>query len=71
MEILLSGADELTDEERATIDLAMNELIMVSYHSDHVLIHNKMEQLDQVTRGLAGKMMNTAVGTALKGTKIE
>ena len=63
--------DELSDEERATIDLAMNELIMVSYHSDHLLIHDKMEQLDQVTRGLAEKMMNTAVGVALKGTKIE
>ena len=63
--------DQLTDEERSTIDLAMNELIMVSYHSDHHLIHDKMEQLDRVTRGLAEKMMNTAVSAALKGTKIE
>jgi len=61
---------ELTDAERAAIDKAVNELLLV-YHSDSLdLIKVKIEQLNQATLKLAETMMNTAVRGALKGTKI-
>jgi molecular chaperone DnaK len=53
---------ELSDAERADIDKAINELLLV-YHSDqHNLIKQKIEQLNQVTLRLAENMM--------KGTKL-
>jgi Fe-S protein assembly chaperone HscA len=62
---------ELTDDERATIDKAVNELLLVYHADDHELILNKIEQLNQATMHLAENMMNTAVRGALKGTKID
>jgi len=61
---------ELTGEERAFIDKALNELLLVYHADDHHLIQNKIEQLNQATMKLAENMMNTAVRGALKGTKI-
>jgi molecular chaperone DnaK len=37
---------------------------------DHLLIREKIDQLNDVTHHLAENMMNTAVRGALKGTKI-
>jgi Fe-S protein assembly chaperone HscA len=62
---------DLTDEERAGVDRAIAELILAYHGSDHNLIHNKMEGLNQATLKLAELMMNTAVQGALKGTKID
>ena len=61
---------DLTDEERASIDRALNELLLVYHAEDHQLIAAKIEQLNQATMKLAENMMNTAVRGALKGTKI-
>jgi Fe-S protein assembly chaperone HscA len=61
---------ELSDEERAAIDQAINELLLVYHAGDHNLVKQKIEQLNQVTLKLAENMMNTAVRGALKGTKI-
>ena len=61
---------ELSDEERAAIDKATNELLLVYHADDHHLIRNKIEQLNEATTKLAENMMNTAVRGALKGTKI-
>jgi len=61
---------ELTDDERAAIEKAVNELLLVYHSDDHTLIAQKIEQLNQVTGKLAENMMNTAVRGALKGTKI-
>jgi Fe-S protein assembly chaperone HscA len=61
---------ELSDEERAAIDKAVNELLLVYHADDHNLIAQKIEQLNQVTSKLAENMVNTAVRGALKGTKI-
>ncbi|MGJ5817191.1 Fe-S protein assembly chaperone HscA [Paludibaculum fermentans] len=61
---------DLSDEERAAVDLALNELQMVYHGEDHNLIRNCIENLDGATRKLAENMMNTAVRAALKGTKI-
>jgi Fe-S protein assembly chaperone HscA len=61
---------DLNDEERAAIDKAINELLLVYHAEDHNLIKQKIEQLNQVTLKLAENMMNTAVRGALKGTKI-
>jgi molecular chaperone DnaK len=61
---------ELSDEERRHIDLALNEL-MLAYHSeDHLLIRAHIDKLNTATLKLAENMMNSAVRTALKGTKI-
>ncbi len=61
---------ELTDEERAEITLAMNQLILAYHHDDYLLVLAMIERLNNVTMKLAENMMNTAVRGALKGTKI-
>ena len=61
---------ELTDDERAAIDRAVNELLLVYHADDHHLVLAKIEQLNQATTKLAENMMNTAVRGALKGTKV-
>ncbi len=61
---------ELTDEERAAVDRAVNELLLVYHSDDHHLILDRIERLNQSTMKLAENMMNTAVRGALKGTKI-
>jgi len=61
---------DLTDDERMRIDAACNELLTVYHGDDHHLIRAKIEQLDHAGRKLAELMMNTAVKSALKGTKI-
>ncbi len=62
---------ELTAEERAAIDKAFNELLVVYHHDNHLLIASKIAQLDRATMKLAENMMNSAVQVALKGTKID
>jgi Fe-S protein assembly chaperone HscA len=61
---------DLTDEEHSGITKALNELLVVYHSDDHLLIRAKIEQLNTVTMKLAENMMNTAVSSALKGTKI-
>jgi Fe-S protein assembly chaperone HscA len=61
---------ELGAEERASIDLAKNQLLLVYHSDDHHLILAAIEELNQKTMKLAENMMNTAVRGALKGTKI-
>ena len=61
---------DLTDEERNDITRALNELLVVYHSDDHLLIRAKIDQLNNVTMKLAENMVNTAVSSALKGTKI-
>jgi molecular chaperone DnaK (HSP70) len=61
---------ELDPEDRASIDLAKNQLLLVYHSDDHHLILAAIEELNQKTMKLAENMMNTAVRGALKGTKI-
>jgi molecular chaperone DnaK len=61
----------LTDEERAEIESAKQDLLNVYNAEDHLLINDKIEHLNKQTHKLAENMMNTAVRGALKGTKIE
>ncbi len=60
----------LSDDERAAVDKAINELHLAYHGQDHRLIQAMMEKLDQSTHKLAENMMNTAVSGALKGTKL-
>ncbi|MBL8293429.1 MAG: Fe-S protein assembly chaperone HscA [Bryobacterales bacterium] len=60
----------LPDEEREAIQRALNELMVVYHADDHLLIRSKIDHLNQATMNLAETMMNTAVGNALRGTKI-
>ena len=61
----------LTAEERAAVESAKRELQSVYYSDDHRAINEKIEELNRATQKLAEIMMNTAVGSALKGTKID
>ena len=53
---------ELTDEERAAIDKAVNQLLLVYNSDDHHLIAAKIEEVNQATLTLAENM--------LKGTQL-
>jgi Fe-S protein assembly chaperone HscA len=61
---------ELPDEERASIERGVNELLVVYHGDDHLLVRSKIDQLNEATQTLAENMMNTAVRGALKGTNI-
>jgi molecular chaperone DnaK (HSP70) len=61
---------DLNDDERRDIGRTLNELLVVYHGDDHLLIRAKIEQLNNVTTKLAENMINTAVSSALKGTKI-
>jgi len=61
----------LSDEERAAIDRAVNELLVVYHSDDYLLIRSKIDQLNEATLSLAENIMNTVVSGALKGTKID
>jgi molecular chaperone DnaK (HSP70) len=60
----------LPETERAGIQAAVNELLMVYHSDDHELIRAHIAKLNDATMKLAENMMNTAVRSALKGTKI-
>ena len=62
--------EELPAEEKAAIDAGVSELLTIYCMDDHLLIREKIDQLNDVTHHLAENMMNTAVRGALKGTKI-
>jgi len=62
--------NELPAEQRAAIDRDVEELLTVYNQNDHLLIREKIDQLNASTHTLAENMMNTAVRGALKGTKI-
>lgn len=66
-----AGYQTLTDDERAEIERAINELLTVYHGDDHLLIRSKIEQIDHATQKLAEVIMNTAVGKALEGTHID
>ncbi|HEY3741508.1 MAG TPA: Fe-S protein assembly chaperone HscA [Bryobacteraceae bacterium] len=61
---------ELAEEERAAINRALTELLVVYHSDDYLLIRDKIEALNNATMHLAEIRMNTAVRSALKGTKI-
>ena len=61
---------DLAGEERQEIDASVNRLLTVYHSTDHLLIREHIERLNQATLQLAERMMNTAVSRALKGTKL-
>ncbi|HEX3685013.1 MAG TPA: Fe-S protein assembly chaperone HscA [Bryobacteraceae bacterium] len=61
----------LTTEEKTAIESAKRDLQSVYHANDHHAINEKIEALNRATQNLAENMMNSAVGSALKGTKIE
>jgi hypothetical protein len=61
---------ELTSEERQQIESAIRQLQSVYHENDHHRIREKIDVLNHATHHLAESMMNTAVSSALKGTKV-
>ncbi|HWR51294.1 MAG TPA: Fe-S protein assembly chaperone HscA [Bryobacteraceae bacterium] len=62
---------ELSEDEEAAIDAAQNELLVVYHSDDYLAIRAHIEKLNAATTHLAESMMNSAVRSALKGTKID
>ena len=60
----------LTEDEKQQIGDALRQLQTVYHSDDHLSIRAQMDALDKSTLNLAEKMMDQAVSTALKGTKI-
>jgi molecular chaperone DnaK len=61
---------ELSEDDRREINSAVNQLLLAYYHDDHLLIRVQIDLLNRATMTLAENLMNTAVRSALKGTKI-
>ncbi|MGE5568030.1 MAG: Fe-S protein assembly chaperone HscA [Rhodospirillales bacterium] len=61
---------QLSEAEKAAIEQAVNELLVAHCSEDHLLIRSQIAKLNDATMRLAEMMMNDAVRTALKGTKI-
>jgi Fe-S protein assembly chaperone HscA len=61
---------ELPPDAREAIDHDVQQLLTVYNENDHLLIREKIDQLNESTHTLAENIMNTAVRGALKGTKI-
>jgi len=61
---------ELSESERKAINDAMNQLQLAYHADDHHVIRAKIDALNEATQKLAENLMNTAVQSALKGTKI-
>jgi Fe-S protein assembly chaperone HscA len=61
----------LSEAERAAIDRAMNELLVVYHSDDHTLIRAKIDGIDQATQSLAEAIINSVAEKALKGTKVD
>jgi molecular chaperone DnaK len=61
---------DLSEEERGNITAAIHRLQLAYHSDDHNVIRAQIEALDAATHNLAENMMNTAVSTALKGTKV-
>ena len=62
--------DLLDGEERSCIEAAIREVQAIYHSDDHEKIREKIDLLNEVTRGLAETMMNSAVRGALKGTHV-
>ncbi len=61
----------LSNEERAAIDTAVNELIVVQNGDNHLLIRDKIDGVDKATQNLAEAIINSVAEKALKGSKID
>ncbi len=61
----------LNDNERALIDKAVNELLVVQNGDNYLLIRDKIDGVDKVTQNLAEAIINSVAAKALKGSKID
>ncbi|HXE62439.1 MAG TPA: Fe-S protein assembly chaperone HscA [Bryobacteraceae bacterium] len=61
---------ELGSGEKAAISSAIERVQAARDASDRQALQSAVEYLNEITRGLAEQMMNSAVSAALKGTKI-
>jgi molecular chaperone DnaK (HSP70) len=61
---------ELSSEEKQQIEAALNRLLLAYPSDDHLVIRAEIEAVDRATMKLAEKIMDSAVGSVLKGTKI-
>ena len=61
----------LSKEELENVDLGIKELHSVVTSDDKDLIHKKIETLNEITRPFAERIMDIAVGVALKGKSLQ
>ncbi|HYM11848.1 MAG TPA: Fe-S protein assembly chaperone HscA [Bryobacterales bacterium] len=62
---------EISDEERAAITTALNELHLAYQADDAWLIRGQIEKLNQASMHLAERIMTAAVKAALEGKRID
>jgi molecular chaperone HscA len=60
----------LTDEELRETNNAIGRLKEVLGHNDKDAIHSSIENLNEISRPYAERLMDTAIGVAMKGKKI-
>ncbi len=64
-------AADLDAGERARIDAACDALRAAMAGTDYKLVRARVDELNQATMGLAERMMNRALATALEGKRLE
>jgi len=62
---------DLPEDERRSIQGALNELRVACHAEDHLLVRAHVDKLNAATMRLAEMMMDTAVNTALKGKTLD
>lgn len=67
---LLKNATHLTPEELTNTASAMQALQLALTMDDKDLIHKKVEELNEISRPYAERIMDMAVGTAMKGKQV-
>ena len=65
------GEALLNNEERQRIDSALNALIRVADASDHEMIRQAMDALEQASEFYVERRMNASVRSAISGHKVE
>jgi molecular chaperone HscA len=68
---LEANGDLLSEEERAQIGLAVQEVQSASAGADHHAIKERIERLDQVSADFAKRVMDRGIERALKGHSVE
>jgi molecular chaperone DnaK (HSP70) len=61
----------VSEEERASIEKAMNELELALSQADRPTLQSKIEALNSATQGLAENLLNSAVKEALEGKNLK
>lgn len=69
--IMKGNESKMTEEEKESTKLAIAELLDLCQGTDKDAINRSMERLNHITRPFAERMMDEAIGNALKGKSLD